>query len=91
MRGIYWSEAQTKAGTIIVCIKDVMLCMNLRIQDARGQCCDGCSTMTGTKNRVAAQIKKLNKKCLLTYCYCHSLSLAVRDTLKKYSIAERYT
>ena len=38
---------------------------------------------------VATQIKKLNEKCLLTYCYCHSLNLAVRDTIK-YSIAERH-
>ena len=53
---------QTNADIIVVCTKDVLLHMNLRIQDAHGQCCDGCSTMTGTKNGVAAQIKKLNKK-----------------------------
>ena len=76
--------AQTNADTIVICIKDVLLCINLRIRDACGQCYDGYSTMTGTKNGVAAQIKKLNKKCLLTHCYCHSLNLAVRDTkLKK--------
>ena len=56
--------AQTNADTIVVCIKDVLLHMNLRIQDARGQCYDGCSTMTGTKNGNAAQIN--NEKCLLT-------------------------
>ena len=38
--------------------------------------------MTGTKNGDAAQIKKLNKKCLLMHCYCHSLNLAVRVTIK---------
>ena len=45
---------------------------------------DGCSTMTGTKKRVATQIKKLNEKCLLTfcYCYCHSLNIADGDTIK---------
>ena len=47
MQGIYWSD------TIVVCINDVLLHMNLRIQDARWQCYDGCSTMTGTKNGVA--------------------------------------
>ena len=41
--------AQTNADTIVICIKDVLRHMNLRIQDARGQCYDGCSTMTGTK------------------------------------------
>ena len=29
--------------------------------------------MTGAKSGVAAQIKKLNEKCLLTHCYSHSL------------------
>ena len=44
--------AQTNADTIVVCIKYELLCMNLRIQDACGQCYDGCSTMTGTKMRL---------------------------------------
>ena len=83
--------AQTNADTIVVCIKDVLLHMNLRIQDAHWQCYDGCSTMTGTKNVVAIQIKKLNEKCLLMHCYCHSLNLAVGDTIKKYSIVEIHT
>ena len=30
--------AQTNADTIVVCIKDVQLHMNLRIEDAYGQC-----------------------------------------------------
>ena len=63
--------AQANADTIVICIKDVLLHMNLRIQDAREHCYDGCSTMTGTKTGVAAQITKLNKKCLLSHCYCH--------------------
>ena len=41
---------QTSADTIVVCIKDVLLHMNFRIQDARGQCYDGCLTITVTKN-----------------------------------------
>ena len=64
MQGIYWSDvvAQTNADTIVVCIKDVLLCMDLRIRDAHGQCYDGCSIMTGSKNGVAVQIKTLNEK-----------------------------
>ena len=41
---------RTNANTIVIYIKDVLLCMNHRIQDARGQCFDGCSTITGNKN-----------------------------------------
>ena len=83
MLGIYglMPVAQTNADTIVVCIKDILLHMNFRIQDARGQCYDGCSTMTGNKNGVAAKIMKLNKNCQLTHCYCHSLELAVSNAL----------
>ena len=80
----------TNADAIVVCIKDVLLHMNLRIKDAHGQCYDGCSTMTGTKNGVAAQIKKLNEKSLLMHCHYHSLILLSEIQLK-YSIAERHT
>ena len=86
MLGILWSDvmpvAQTNADTIVSYSKDVLLHMNLRVQDARGQCYDGCSTMTGTKNGVAAQNKKLNEKCLLMHCFYFSLNLVVGDTIK---------
>ena len=74
--------APTNADTIVVCIMDMLLHMNLRIQDARWQYYDGYSTMTGTKNGVATQIRKLNEKCLLLYFYCHLLNLDVGDTKK---------
>ena len=54
--------AQTNAETIVICIKYVLLHMTFRKQDARGQCYDGYSTVTGSKNGVAAQIKKPNEK-----------------------------
>ncbi len=52
--------------------------MNLRIQDACSLCYDGCSTITGTKNRVTAQIERY----LLVHRYCHSLNLDGGDTIK---------
>ena len=66
--------AKTNADTIVVCITDVLLHMNLRIQVARVQCYDGCSTMSGTQK---------NEKCLLTSCCSDSLNLAVTNTKKK--------
>jgi len=81
--------AQTNAETIDSCIKNVLLHMNLIIQDAVGQCYDRCSTITGTINGDAAQMKKLNGECLLTHCYCYSLNLAVRGK-KKYSTVRRH-
>ena len=64
--------AKRNTDTVVVRIKDVLLHMNLRIHNARGQCYDQCSTMTGTKYGVVAQITKVNKKCLPTLCYCHA-------------------
>ena len=41
--------AQTIGDTVVVCIKDMLLDMNLRVQDAHGQSYGGCSTMTNQK------------------------------------------
>ena len=93
MQGICWSDAShsDKCKYNCFCIKDVLLRMNPRIQDARWHCYDSCSNMTGTKNGVAAQIKKLNEKCLQTYCSCNSLILAVGDKIKKIDMTHEIT
>ena len=69
----------TNSDTVIYII-DMMLCLNYRILDDCGQFCDVYSTMTVNKN--GAQNKKLNEKCLLMHCYCHSLNPAVWNTIK---------
>ena len=72
---------RTNANTIAVCIPDVLMCMNHRIQDA-------CGVLWWmfdhywNQNVIAAEIKKLNEKRLLMHCSCHSLNLAVGDTIK---------
>ena len=66
---------KANATNIAAAIKDVILRMGLSLEDAKAQCYDGCSTMTGVRNGEIP-------KCLLTHCYCHALNLAVRDTVK---------
>ena len=39
--------------------------------------------MKGEKAGVAAQIKKVQPKALLTHCFTHSLNLAVGDAIKE--------
>ena len=56
--------------------------MNLRLEDARGQCYDGASAMSGCKKGVATVIKSINEKCLFTHCYGHALNLAVGDCIR---------
>ena len=44
--------------TTVNCLymQDVLLRMNLKIENARGQCYDGAAAMAGTKTGVATQI-----------------------------------
>ena len=73
---------KANAQNVATAIKDVILRLGLSIEDAKAQCYDGCSAMTGVRNGVATIIKQDNPKCLLTHCYCHTLNLAVDDTVK---------
>ena len=54
----------TSVDEIVAIIKDILLRMNLRIENANGQCYDGASSMSGKRSGVATQIKSLNRKCL---------------------------
>ena len=72
----------TNADSIVAELKDVLLRMNLKLNKCRRPCYDGCSAMTGHRNRVVVQIKEEQKQALYTHCYAHSLNLAIGDTMK---------
>ena len=72
----------TNADSIVRELKDVLLRMQLKLDKCRGQCYDGCSTISGAKNGVAVQFKNEEKRALYTHCYTHSIQLAVGDTMK---------
>ena len=57
--------------------------MNLRIEDARGQCYDGAPSMKGANTGVTAQFKSLNGKMWYVQCYGHALNLVVKDSCIK--------
>ena len=61
--------------------KDVFPQMHLKLNKCRGQCCDRCSTMSGSKSRVTVQIKSKEERALYTHCYAHSINLAVGDMM----------
>ena len=67
---------------IVLIIKNILLQMNLKIQNARGQCYDEASAMAGTKSGVATQLTLLNGKCIFTHCYRDALNLAVGDVIR---------
>ena len=47
----------TDADSIGKELKDVLLRMHFKLNKCRGQCYDGCSTMSGSKSGVSVQIK----------------------------------
>ena len=55
-------------------IKNVLLHMNAKIADCRGQCYDGASNMSGARKGVAAIITQEESRALHTYCYAHALT-----------------
>lgn len=76
----------TTASSIVSAITDTLLRLQLPLTKVRGQCYDGCSTMTGARGGVAVKIQALEPKALFTHCYGHALNLSVSDTIKQSSI-----
>ena len=68
--------------TLTEVIKDVMLKLNLSMSKLRGQCYDGCSTMSGTRSGVAKSIMDEEPRAVYTHCYDHSLNLAANDAIR---------
>ena len=70
------------ANTIVATIKDVLVRMNLALSRCRGQCYDGASTMAGTRNGVATQLRDEENRAVFLHCYGHALNLAVGGSVK---------
>ena len=71
------------ARTLTSAIHDVLLHISLKMSQCRGQCYDGASNITGSKNCVAIRLLADEPRALLTHCYGHALNLAVADTIKQ--------
>lgn len=80
--GLY-SVNSINADTLVAVIKDTLLRLNLSFDRLRGQCYDGASAMSGSKNGVAKKICKIEPRAIYTHCYGHALNLAASDTIKK--------
>ncbi len=85
--GMYSLES-TSAESILSMIKDVLLCLNLRINDYRGQRYDGASSISGAKSGVATRLATVDPRALYTHCYGHALNLATQYTLKGIKVME---
>ena len=69
----------TKAQTIFLTIKDVLIRCSLLFNRCRGQAYDGASNMSGINNGVQALFKAEAKQALYVHCLAHSLNLSLKD------------
>ena len=67
----------TEASVLVKVIDDVLTRVNISIPKLRGKCCDGASSMSGSRSGAATIILEN------THCYGHSLNLACSDTVKE--------
>ena len=61
----------TDANSTVRELRDALLRMHLKLNECRGQCYDGCSTMSSPKTGIAVQIKSEKERALYTHCYAH--------------------
>lgn len=80
--GLY-SLDSTSAEMITATVEDVLLRLNLRIDNCRGQCYDGASNMSGAKSGVATRLTALEAKAVYTHCYGHTLNLAAQEAIRR--------
>ena len=74
--------AATDANSIVAIISEVLVRMNLKLSNCRGQYYDGAAVTKGCRSGVAAQLAQDEPRALFTHCYGHSLNLACQDTIK---------
>lgn len=79
--GLY-AVSSIGAASLFAVIKDTMLRFNLPMSKLRGQCYDGCSTMSGLRSGVAKRVQDVESRAVFTHCYSHSLNLAASDCIK---------
>ena len=73
----------TKAETLFVALKNVLLCCGLSISCCQGQTYDGVSSMQGRRKGLATRIKAEVPAALPVHCLVHSLNLCLQDASRK--------
>ena len=64
-------------------ITDTLLHMGVSLSHCHGQCYDGASNMSGSKNGVVAKLLSKERRAVYTHCYEHALNLAVGTIVKQ--------
>ena len=70
-------------STLVSCVRDALIRINLSINKCRGQCYGGASNIEGARSGVASQTKNQELRAIFTQCYGDSLQLDVGDMIKR--------
>ena len=65
--GLYLTNSITAAALVAI-IEDTLLRLNIKLENCRGQCYDGASTMSGAKKGVAKVISIKESRAIFTHC-----------------------
>ena len=73
----------TRAETLFLVIKDLLIRCNLPLELCRGQAYDGASNMQGKRTGVATRILSENPAAIPVHCFAHSLNLCLQGIGRK--------
>ena len=73
----------TRAETLFMVIKDLLIRCGLPLASCRGQAYDGAATMQGCVSGVATRFKELNTAAIAIHCCAHSYNLCLQDIGRK--------
>lgn len=77
--------------TVVPCIGDIFICINLTLKNCRGKCCHVTSNTSGVKSGVATQITAEEPRSIFTHYYGNSLQFVVKDMVSKKRKSSRRT
>ena len=69
----------TRAETLFMVIKDLLIRCGLPLASCRGQAYDGAAAMQGCVSGVTTRFKELNPAVIAIHCCAHSLNLCLQD------------
>ena len=82
LRGLKRADTRSIFYELTESMKD----LHLDAHRMRGQCYDGVSTMSGTKNGVAKLITDIQPNAIYAHCYGHALNFTASDTVKRSNV-----
>ena len=78
--GLYQASSTT-AEAFFEMVQDALARTQLKIENVRGQCCDGAANMAGAISGLQTRVKAEEPRAVFIHCTAHRLNLVIRDVL----------